>query len=161
MQNNESNMSQAFFFSGWLMHKILCKSDHLIGQVRLLYDGKERGKLYAAYALSSIMTPTQPMTEVRAAGVIPALIFVLNNSRHLASKKGAMRAIGRLARVNETAAEIVEANGLPPIIALLDCEDLGIVKRRDFSRLTDVPAAVLVIWRQDPKIPYKAMYLFA
>ena len=99
-------------------------------QVRLLYDGKERGRMYAAYALSSIMTPSQPLTEMRAAGVIPALIAVLNTAKHLASKKGAMRALGRLARVNESAVEIVEANGLPPMIALLDCDDLGLVRRQ-------------------------------
>ena len=86
--------------------------------------------MYAAYALSSIMTPSQPLTEMRAAGVIPALIAVLNTAKHLASKKGAMRALGRLARVNESAVEIVEANGLPPMIALLDCDDLGLVRRQ-------------------------------
>ena len=98
-------------------------------QVRLLYDGKERGRMYAAYALSSIMTPSQPLADMRAAGVIPALVTVLNTSRVLASKKGAMRALGRLARSDESAVEIVEANGLPPIIALLDCEDSGLVRR--------------------------------
>jgi len=36
-----------------------------------------------------------------------------------------MRALGRLARSDESAVEIVEAKGLPPIIALLDCEDSG------------------------------------
>ena len=41
-----------------------------------------------------------------------------------------MRALGRLARVDESAVEIVEANGLPPIIGLLDCEDAGLVRRR-------------------------------
>ena len=98
-------------------------------QVRLLYDGKERGRMYAAYALSSIMTPSQPLADMRSAGVIPALITVLNTSKVLASKKGAMRALGRLARSDESAAEIVEANGLPPIVALLDCEDPGLVRR--------------------------------
>lgn len=85
--------------------------------------------MYAAYALSSIMNPSQPLTEIRAAGVIPALISVLNTAKHLASKKGAMRALGRLARVNESAVEIVDANGLPPIIALLDCVDKSLIKR--------------------------------
>jgi hypothetical protein len=49
--------------------------------VKLLYDGKERGRMYAAYALSSIMTPSQPLAEMRAAGVIPALITVQNTSK--------------------------------------------------------------------------------
>ena len=47
----------------------------------------------------------------------------------LASKKGAMRALGRLARSDEAAAEVVAAGGLPPIIALLDCHDAGLVRR--------------------------------
>lgn len=98
-------------------------------QVRLLYDGKERGRMYAAYALSSIMTPTQPLIGMRAAGVIPALIAVLTTSGMLASKKGAMRALGRLARSEEAAVEIVEFNGLPPVIALLDCDDSSLVRR--------------------------------
>ena len=85
--------------------------------------------MYAAYALSSIMTPSQPLADMRAAGVIPALIAVLTTSKVLASKKGAMRALGRLARADESAIEIVESGGLPPIIALLDCDDPGLVRR--------------------------------
>ena len=50
-------------------------------QVRLLHDGKERGRMYAGYALSSIISPNSGMTEMRAAGVIPALVAVLNTSR--------------------------------------------------------------------------------
>ena len=50
-------------------------------QVRLLHDGKERGRMYACYALSSILTTKSGMTEIRAAGVIPALIAVLNTSK--------------------------------------------------------------------------------
>ena len=85
--------------------------------------------MYAAYALSSIMTPTQPLVDMRAAGIIPALVTVLTTSGMLASKKGAMRALGRLATSEEAAIEIVEANGLSPIIALLDCDDAGLVRR--------------------------------
>ena len=85
--------------------------------------------MYAAYALSSIMDPNQPLAGMRSDGAIPALITVLNNSV-LATKKGAMRALGRLARSDEAAAEIVEADGLPPIVALLDCEgNSGLVRR--------------------------------
>ncbi len=50
-------------------------------QVQLLHDGKERGRMYAGYALSSIISPNSGMTEIRAAGVIPALVSVLNTSR--------------------------------------------------------------------------------
>ncbi len=37
--------------------------------------------MYAGYALSSIISPNSGMTEIRAAGVIPALVAVLNTSR--------------------------------------------------------------------------------
>lgn len=50
-------------------------------QVRLLYEGKERGRMYACYALSSILSTKSGMTEIRAAGVIPALIAVLSTSK--------------------------------------------------------------------------------
>ena len=50
-------------------------------QVRLLHEGKERGRMYACYALSSILSTKSGMTEIRAAGVIPALIVVLSTSK--------------------------------------------------------------------------------
>ena len=37
--------------------------------------------MYAAYALSSIMSPTSSLTDMRAANTIPALIAVLNTSK--------------------------------------------------------------------------------
>ena len=49
-------------------------------QVRLLHDGRERGRMYACYALSSILSTKSGVTEIRAAGVIPALIHVLNST---------------------------------------------------------------------------------
>ena len=50
-------------------------------QVRLLHDGRERGRMYACYALSSILSTKSGMSEIRAAGVIPALIYVLHSSK--------------------------------------------------------------------------------
>ena len=47
----------------------------------------------------------------------------------LASKKGAMRALGRLARHDAAAIEIASNSGLPPLVALLDCEDASLVRR--------------------------------
>ena len=41
-----------------------------------------------------------------------------------------MRALGRLARSDKAATELVSAQGLPPVIALLDCSDPGLVRRR-------------------------------
>ncbi|KAK9786899.1 hypothetical protein WJX73_000622 [Symbiochloris irregularis] len=97
--------------------------------VRLLYDGRERGRMYAAYSLSSMMTPDADLGSYLKAGAVPALICILNTSRVMASRKGAMRALGRLARLDEAAKEIVSAQGLPPIIGLLDCSDAGLVRR--------------------------------
>jgi len=47
----------------------------------------------------------------------------------MASKKGAMRALGRVVRNDEAANEVVAAGGLLPIIALLECNDAGVVRR--------------------------------
>ena len=47
----------------------------------------------------------------------------------LASKKGAMRALGRVVRSDEAANEVVAAGGLIPIVKLLDCSDPGVVRR--------------------------------
>lgn len=37
--------------------------------------------MYACYALSSILSTKSGMSEIRAAGVIPALIYVLHSSK--------------------------------------------------------------------------------
>ena len=37
--------------------------------------------MYAAYALSALMTPNSPVDGLLAAGVMPALVGVLNTSR--------------------------------------------------------------------------------
>lgn len=50
-------------------------------QVFLLHNGKERGRMYAGYALSSIISANTDMTELRAAGAIPALVAVLTTSK--------------------------------------------------------------------------------
>ena len=46
-----------------------------------------------------------------------------------ASKKGAMRALGRVVRDDEAANEVVAAGGLAPVIALLTCNDAAVVRR--------------------------------
>ena len=46
-----------------------------------------------------------------------------------ASKKGAMRALGRVVRDDEAANEVVAAGGLTPVIALLTCNDAAVVRR--------------------------------
>ena len=98
-------------------------------QVRLLYDGNERGRKYAAYALSSGIIPGKLCADKRSAGVIPALVAMLNISEVLATKTAAVHALCHLVRFNEAAAEIVEANGLPALVAKLDCGDAGLAER--------------------------------
>ena len=61
-------------------------------QVRLLHDGRERGRMYSCYALSSILSTKSGMTEIRAAGVIPALIHVLTSSK-VTPDPGCVRAL--------------------------------------------------------------------
>ena len=55
--------------------------DPVLVQVALLWDGLERGRMYAAYALSALMTPQSPVDSLLAAGVVPALLNVLQTSR--------------------------------------------------------------------------------
>ena len=98
-------------------------------QVRLLYDGNERGQKYAAYALSSGIIPGKLHADERSAGAIPALVAVLNTSKVLASKTAAVNALCHLVRFNEAAVDIVMANGLPALVAQLDCGDAGLVER--------------------------------
>ncbi len=50
-------------------------------QIGLLYENKERGRMYAAYALSSVVSPPGTLERVYQAGAVPALIHVLNTSR--------------------------------------------------------------------------------
>ena len=47
----------------------------------LLWEGQERGRMYAAYALSALMTPQSPVDSLLAAGLVPALLSVLQTSR--------------------------------------------------------------------------------
>ena len=67
--------------SAWLLHWFRQARPRPDMQVRLLYDGRERGRMYAAYALSSVMTPEADLESICCAGVVPALIAVLNSSR--------------------------------------------------------------------------------
>ena len=67
----------------------------------------------------------------------------------MASKKGAMRALGRVVRNDEAANEVVAAGALVPIISLLDCNDAGVVRRYCYAHL-------LVLWL--PVLPTLPMH---
>lgn len=75
--------------------------------VDLLRSGTEHGKMYAAYTLSSLTTIDESLEQMHNHGAIPALIDILSTCPLLVCKKGAMRALGRLARSDDAAQEIV------------------------------------------------------
>lgn len=99
---------------------------HLID---LLQHGTDHGKMYAAYTLSSLTSIEESLEQMCSLGAIPALISILSNCPLLVCKKGAMRALGRLARNDQAAADIVAAGGLLPIIGLLTRPDSSLVRR--------------------------------
>ena len=100
--------------------------EHLID---LLRTGNDHGKMYAAYTLSSLTSIEESLSQICALGAIQALVDVLATCPMLVCKKGAMRALGRLARNDDAAAEIVARGGLQPIVTLLTHEDSSLVRR--------------------------------
>jgi hypothetical protein len=100
--------------------------EHLID---LLRTGNDHGKMYAAYTLSSLTSIEESLSQICALGAIQALVDVLAACPMLVCKKGAMRALGRLARNDDAAAEIVARGGLQPIVTLLTHEDSSLVRR--------------------------------
>lgn len=97
--------------------------------IELLTSGTDHGKMYAAYTLSSLTSFEEALEQMCLLGAIPALISILATCPLLVCKKGAMRALGRLARNDKAAADIVAANGLVPIISLLNRPDSSLVRR--------------------------------
>jgi len=80
--------------------------------VDLLRTGTEHGKMYAAYTLSSLTTIDESLEQMHSHGAISALIDILSTCPLLVCKKGAMRALGRLARSDDAAQEIVAGRRL-------------------------------------------------
>ncbi len=96
--------------------------------VRLLRVGSEKGVLFAAYTLSALTSTEASFEEMRAHDAVPALVAVLTDCPNVIAKKGAMRAIGRLARSDACVAQIVERGGLPAILTLLVSEEASLVR---------------------------------
>lgn len=92
--------------------------------VDLLRSGTEHGKMYAAYTLSSLTTIEESLEQMHNHGAIPALIDILLACPLLVCKKGAMRALGRLARSDEAAQEIVAGGWVLPAIHLSHAQSL-------------------------------------
>lgn len=70
--------------------------------IKLLYSEVEFATLYASYMLTSLTSIEVSRNDMNDYGAIKALLFVLNSDKKsLVTKKGAMRALGRLARIQE------------------------------------------------------------
>ncbi|KIY96612.1 hypothetical protein MNEG_11347 [Monoraphidium neglectum] len=95
----------------------------------LLSSGTDHARMYAAYTLSSLTSIDEALAQMRERGAPAALVALLAGCPLLVCKKGAMRALGRLARNDEAAAEIVAAGGLRPIVSLLGHADASLVRR--------------------------------
>ena len=98
--------------------------------VMMLSTGCPKGKLYAAYALSSLTSVDGCRQDMEDAGAISALLSLVQApDTPVDGKKGAVRALGRLARNDSAAVSIVAARGLPALIELLDSNDPSLLKR--------------------------------
>jgi hypothetical protein len=95
----------------------------------LLGSGTDHARMYAAYTLSSLTAIDDAIAQMRQQRAPAALVSLLATCPLLVCKKGAMRALGRLARNDDTAAEIVAAGGLRPIVSLLGHPDASLVRR--------------------------------
>jgi hypothetical protein len=95
----------------------------------LLLSGTDHARMYAAYTLSSLTSIDEAIAQMRQQRAPAALVGLLAGCPLLVCKKGAMRALGRLARNDDTAAEIVAAGGLRPIVSLLAHGDASLVRR--------------------------------
>ena len=88
--------------------------------VRLLSHPDMKGQMYAAYTLSALTSLEMSRADMRECDAIPALLrLVAEPGTSIPSKKGAMRALGRLARTDDCAVLIVEAGALPLIVDIL------------------------------------------
>lgn len=97
--------------------------------VELLKLDDVKGQMYAAYTLSALTSFDSSLADMRECQAIEALLQLLNSNVSDVSKKGALRALGRLARVDECVTEMVELDAVPILSRLLDSSDGTIVRR--------------------------------
>jgi hypothetical protein len=123
-----------------LMFNLTAENDHVkeevanLGVVQplvtMLRAGNNKGKMFAAYTLSSLTSSDTLRMEMQQRDAIPALVYVLAESSRPDIRKGAMRALGRLARCDDAACSIiVAAGGLSPMMSLLTSSDNSLVRR--------------------------------
>lgn len=97
--------------------------------VELLKLDDVKGQMYAAYTLSALTSFDSSLADMRECHAIEALLQLLNSNVSEISKKGALRALGRLARVDECVSEMVDLSAIPILSRLLDSSDGTIVRR--------------------------------
>ena len=97
--------------------------------VELLKLDDVKGQMYAAYTLSALTSFDSSLADMRECKAIEALLQLLSSNVSDISKKGALRALGRLARVDECVTEMVDLGAIPILSRLLDSSDGTIVRR--------------------------------
>jgi hypothetical protein len=97
--------------------------------VSLLHHGSNSSKMYAAYTLSSLTSIQVPRARMIEMSVVEPLLDILQNCPLMVARKGAIRAIGRLARCSDVALDVVRSGGLDAIIALLGSQEHSLVRR--------------------------------
>lgn len=97
--------------------------------VELLKLDDVKGQMYAAYTLSALTSFDSSLADMRECNAIEALLQLLNSNVSDVSKKGSLRALGRLARVDECVVEMVDLDAIPILSRLLDSSDGTIVRR--------------------------------
>ncbi|GMH35090.1 hypothetical protein BSKO_02958 [Bryopsis sp. KO-2023] len=98
--------------------------------VKMIQTGTTKGRLYAAYTLSALTSVADSRKEMERCGAVRALVEMLQaSSTSVDGLRGALRAIGRLARSEASAAEVVASGGLSTLVTMLQSPDPGLLKR--------------------------------
>lgn len=97
--------------------------------VQLLKLDDVKGQMFAAYTLSALTSFEASLLDMKECHAIQALLSLLSSRTGDLSKKGALRALGRLARVDDCVYDMVDLGALPVLSKLLESADGTIVRR--------------------------------
>lgn len=97
--------------------------------VELLKLDDVKGQMFAAYTLSALTSFEASLLDMKECHAIQALLSLLSSMTGDLSKKGALRALGRLARVDDCVYDMVNLGALPVLSDLLESADGTIVRR--------------------------------
>lgn len=97
--------------------------------VELLKLDDVKGQMFAAYTLSALTSFEASLLDMKECHAIHALLGLLSSKTGDLSKKGALRALGRLARVDDCVYDMVDLGALPVLSDLLQSTDNTIVRR--------------------------------